>query len=132
MNEMLSYITPYIYEMLFFCFMLMYIVLTITRLWSSCHMRIYKFISVDIEILTHPEIAQGAKRSIVIWKIRIFRNGQLDCDNDRIIFAVMTSTYRQRGLVGVACVPMFCRLLFVLFYFCYGIACPSSYGFKWR
>jgi hypothetical protein len=25
-------------------------------------MRIYKFISVDIEILTHPEIAQGALR----------------------------------------------------------------------
>jgi len=47
--------------MLFFVFYVN--VLTIKRLWSSWHIRRYKFstfISVDMEIFTHPEIAQDA------------------------------------------------------------------------
>jgi hypothetical protein len=37
--------------------------------------------------------------SFEIW---IFRNGQPDCNDDRIIFVAMASTEEQRSLVWVA------------------------------
>jgi hypothetical protein len=45
---------------------------------------------------------EDSKRSIVIWYIDIFCNGQADCDDDHIICVEMTSTNEQRRLVWIA------------------------------
>ena len=47
-----------------------------------------------IEERKHPR-----KNDPLSFEIWIFRNGQPDCDDDRIIFVAMTPPYEQRSLV---------------------------------